>query len=169
MAVCPGTHGTRQRKAKVCLHGLNWCPRRAPSAPTHFAHASDRCITVDANMERFWGLEPLLPHLCPLSVLEVGVCGVSSESPLKGLFVRGVGGGGGVAQGLGRGRGWGSGQSGRGGGSRNHIFWKIGCCLFFFFEFPTLKTGGGGPYFHTSKRKLPIFPKSAKTPHVGMF
>ena len=39
-----------------------------------------------ANAERFQGLVPLLPHLCPLSVPEVGVCGVCSESRRKGLF-----------------------------------------------------------------------------------
>ena len=31
----------------------------------------------------FRGSAPLFPHLCPLSVPEVGVCGVYSESPLK--------------------------------------------------------------------------------------
>ena len=34
-----------------------------------------------SNFLGFRGLVPLLPHLCPLSVLEVGVCGVYSESP----------------------------------------------------------------------------------------
>ena len=34
-----------------------------------------------ANIVGFRGLVPLLPHLCPLSVPEVGVCGVYSESP----------------------------------------------------------------------------------------
>ena len=38
-----------------------------------------------------------------------------------------------------------------------------------FFEFCTLTTGGGGcPYFHTSKRNLQNFPKSAKTLRVGI-
>ena len=34
-----------------------------------------------ANSLGFRGLVPLLPHLCPLSVPEVVVCGVYSESP----------------------------------------------------------------------------------------
>ena len=34
-----------------------------------------------ANFVRFRGSKPLLPHLCPLSVPEVGVYGVYSESP----------------------------------------------------------------------------------------
>ena len=34
-----------------------------------------------ANTERFQGLAPLLPHLCPLSVPKGGVCGVYLESP----------------------------------------------------------------------------------------
>ena len=34
-----------------------------------------------ANLVGFQGLVPLLPHFCQLSVLEVGVCGVYSESP----------------------------------------------------------------------------------------
>ena len=34
-----------------------------------------------ANTERFQGLVPLLPRLCPLSVPKGGVCGVHSESP----------------------------------------------------------------------------------------
>ena len=34
-----------------------------------------------ANFLGFWGSVLLLPHLCPLSVPEVGVCGVYSESP----------------------------------------------------------------------------------------
>ena len=38
-------------------------------------------VTFHANTERFRGSVPLLPHLCPLSVPEVGVCGVYSESP----------------------------------------------------------------------------------------
>ena len=37
-------------------------------------------------MERFHRLVSLLPHLCPLSVPEGGLCGVYSESPSKGLF-----------------------------------------------------------------------------------
>ena len=36
---------------------------------------------ICANFVRFWGSVPLLPHLCPLSVPEVGVCGVYSETP----------------------------------------------------------------------------------------
>ena len=36
--------------------------------------------TDHANTERFQGSDPLLPHLCPLSVPKVGVCGVYSES-----------------------------------------------------------------------------------------
>ena len=34
-----------------------------------------------ANFVGFRGLVPLFPHLCQLSVPEVGVCGVYSESP----------------------------------------------------------------------------------------
>ena len=34
-----------------------------------------------ANFVGFRGSVPLLPHLCPLSVPEVGVCGVYLESP----------------------------------------------------------------------------------------
>ena len=34
-----------------------------------------------ANFVGFRGLVPLLPHFCQLSVPEVGVCGVYSESP----------------------------------------------------------------------------------------
>ena len=34
-----------------------------------------------ANTERFQGLVPFLPHLCPLTVPKGGVCGVYSESP----------------------------------------------------------------------------------------
>ena len=34
-----------------------------------------------ANFVGFGGLVPLLPHLCQLSVPEVGVCGVYLETP----------------------------------------------------------------------------------------
>ena len=37
--------------------------------------------TDPANTERFQGSDPLLPHLCPLSVPKVGVCGIYLESP----------------------------------------------------------------------------------------
>ena len=37
--------------------------------------------TEPANFVGFQGSVPLLPHLCQLSVQEVGVCGVYSESP----------------------------------------------------------------------------------------
>ena len=37
--------------------------------------------TDPANTEHFQGSDPLLPHLCPLSVPKVGVCGVYSENP----------------------------------------------------------------------------------------
>ena len=53
----------------------------------HFRNLACLCcislwdVTFHANTERFRGLVPLLPHLCPLSVPEVGVCGVYSESP----------------------------------------------------------------------------------------
>ena len=52
------------------------------------AHISLGDVGVEncANSVGFWGSLPLLPHLCPLSVPEVGVCGVYSESPHKGLF-----------------------------------------------------------------------------------
>ena len=36
---------------------------------------------VCANFVGFRGSVPLLPHLCPLSVPKVGLCGVFSESP----------------------------------------------------------------------------------------
>ena len=39
-----------------------------------------------ANTERFRVLVRLLLRLCPLSVPELGVCGVYSESPQKGLL-----------------------------------------------------------------------------------
>ena len=38
---------------------------------------TDNC----ANSVGFWVSVPLLPPLCPLSVLEVGVCGVYLECP----------------------------------------------------------------------------------------
>ena len=38
-------------------------------------------IRFHANTERFQGLVPLWPHLCPLSVRLGGVCGSYSESP----------------------------------------------------------------------------------------
>ena len=37
---------------------------------------TDNC----ANSVAFWGSVPVLPHLCPLSVPEVQVCGVYLES-----------------------------------------------------------------------------------------
>ena len=37
--------------------------------------------TEPANFLGFRGSVPLLPHLCQLSVPEVGVCGAYSESP----------------------------------------------------------------------------------------
>ena len=47
-----------------------------------------KCVAISlgdvgdyANFLGFRGSVPLLPHLCPLSVREVGVCGVYSESP----------------------------------------------------------------------------------------
>ena len=47
--------------------------------------AASICISLgdvaDANFLGFRGSVPLLPHLCPLSVPEVGVCGVYLESP----------------------------------------------------------------------------------------
>ena len=44
-------------------------------------HMSLGDIRFHANTERFQGLVPLWPHLCPLSVRLGGVCGSYSESP----------------------------------------------------------------------------------------
>ena len=77
-------------------------PPQPPPPPPTYANAHDasffpidsereRCFlptyislwdgTDPANTERFQGSDPLLPHLCSLSVPKVGVCGVYSESP----------------------------------------------------------------------------------------
>ena len=49
-----------------------------------------------ANTERFQGLVPLLPHLCPLSVPKGGVCGVYRKALEKGFSeMYWLGGGGG--------------------------------------------------------------------------
>ena len=61
----------------ICLPHWSLLPR---------ARSGDAGISIGdgcdcANFVRCLGSEPLLPHLCPLSVLWVGVCGVYSESP----------------------------------------------------------------------------------------
>ena len=45
------------------------------------SHISLGDVADYANFVGFRGSVPLLPHLCPLSVPEVWVCGVYSESP----------------------------------------------------------------------------------------
>ena len=45
------------------------------------SHISLGDVQNCANSVGFWGLVPLSPHLCPLSVPEVGVWGVYPESP----------------------------------------------------------------------------------------
>ena len=45
-----------------------------------------RDVADCANSVGFLGQVPLLPHFCPLSVPDVGVFGVYSESPCTGLF-----------------------------------------------------------------------------------
>ena len=52
-----------------------------PSGYTERCAISLGDIRKCANSVGFWGLVPLFPHFCPLSVPEVGVCGVYSESP----------------------------------------------------------------------------------------
>ena len=50
---------------------------------------------IYANTERFRRSEPLSPHLCPLSVSKVGVCGVYSEAFEAFSEMSGLSGGGG--------------------------------------------------------------------------
>ena len=75
------------------------------------AHQTRKCCTISlrdvesrANTERFQGSVPLLPHLCPLSVLKGGYMGYIRKALEKGF----------------------SEMYGFGGGVWNHIFSKIG-------------------------------------------
>ena len=71
----------------ICLEWQARMWRLQPEAecrhlqPAHQDAISLGDVGDNASFLGFRGSVPLLPHLCPLSVPEVGVCGVYSESP----------------------------------------------------------------------------------------
>ena len=75
-ANCAQEATLRRQLAQVCRNG---CMLR--TALTMMFDISLGDIRFHANTERFQGLVPLWPHLCPLSVRLGGVCGSYSESP----------------------------------------------------------------------------------------
>ena len=74
---------SRERATPLMLIGYPLL-RPCPYISHYIQHQNTislRDIRFGANTERFQGLVPLSPHLCPLSVPKEGVCGVYSESP----------------------------------------------------------------------------------------